>query len=93
MRGDALQTFKNANRLNRDNLWELLTVFARNYMKPEWMATAKQKFQQLVFKPAYQKLTDFLDELQKLAKDAFGVAAQTINEKFMFAKMPSHLKN
>ena len=56
------------------------------------MATAKQKFQQLVFNPANQKLIDFLDELQKLAKDAFGVAAQAIIEQFIHAKMPPHLE-
>ena len=36
-------------------------------------------------------LIDSLDELQKLAKDAFGVAAQTIIEQFIYAKMPPHL--
>ena len=35
---------------------------------------------------------DFLNELQKLAEDAFGVAAQAIIEQFIYAKMPPHLK-
>ena len=75
MRGDALQTFKNISSPNRENLTEILSVFRRKYVKPQSMATAKHKFQQLLFNPANQKLTDFLDELQKLAKDAFGVDA------------------
>ena len=49
MRGDALQTFKNISRRNRENLKEILTVFRRKYVKPQSMATAKHKFQQLVF--------------------------------------------
>ena len=56
------------------------------------MATAKNKFQRLDFNSANQKLVDFLDELQKLAKDASGVAAQAIIEQFIYAKMPPHLK-
>ena len=56
------------------------------------MATAKHKFQQLVFNPANQKLIEFLDELQELAKAAFGVAAQAIIDQFIYAKMPPHLK-
>ena len=92
MRGDALQTFKNISSPNRENLTEILTVFRRKYVKPQSMATAKLKFQQLVFNPANQKLIDFLDKLQKLAKDAFGVAAQAIIEQFIYAKMPPHLK-
>ena len=88
MRGDALQTFKNITSPNRENLGEILTMFRRKNVKPQSMATAKHKFQRLVFNPANQKLIDFLDELQKLAKDAFGVAAQAIIEQFVYAKMP-----
>ena len=92
MRGDALQTFKNITSPNGENLGEIVTVFRRKYVKPQSMVTAKHKFQQLVFNPANQKLTEFLDELQKLAKDAFGVAAQAIIDQFIYAKMPPHLK-
>ena len=92
MRGDALQTFKNISSPNRENLAEILTVFRRKYVKPQSVATAKHKFQQLVFNPANRKLIEFLDELQKLAKDAFGVAAQAIIDQFIYAKMPPHLK-
>ena len=92
MRGDSLQTFKNIDSPNRENLTEILAVFRRKYVKPQSMATAKHKFQQLVFNPVKKKLIDFLDELQKLAKNAFGVAAQAIIDQFIHAKMPPHLK-
>ena len=92
MRGDALQTFKNITSPNRENLGEMLTVFRRKYVKPQSMATAKQKFQRLVFNPGNRKLNDFLDELQKLAKNAFGAAAQATIDQFIYAKTPPHLK-
>ena len=92
MRWDALQTFKNTNGPTRENMEEILAVFRRKYVKPQSMATAKHKFQKLVFNPANQKLVDFLDELQKLAKDAFGIAAHAIIEQFIYAKIPPHLK-
>ena len=92
MRGDALQTFKNINGPIRENLGEILAVFRRKYVKPQSLATAKHKFQKLVFNPANQKLVDFLDEHQKLAKDAFGIAAHGIIEQFIYVKMPPHLK-
>ena len=92
MHGDALQTFKNITSPNRENLGEILTVFRRKYVKPQSMATAKHNFQQLVFNPGNQKLIDFLDELQKLAEDAFGGDAQAIIEQFIYAKIPPHLK-
>ena len=83
-RGDALQTFRNINGPTRENLGEILAVFRKKYVKPQSMATAKHK--------SNQKLVDFLDELQKLAKDAFGSAAHAIIEQFIYAKMPPHLK-
>ena len=55
------------------------------------MATAKHKFKKLVFNPANQKSVDFLDELQELAKDTFGIAAHAITDQFIYAKMPPHL--
>ena len=89
MRGDALQTFKNIGSPNWENVTEILTVFRRKYVKPQLMAAARHKFQQLVFNPANQKL---IDELQNLSKYAFRVAAQAIIDQFIYAKMPQHLK-
>ena len=94
MTGDALQTFENIIGSNRDdsNLGEILAVFWRKYVKPQSMATVKHKFQKLVFNPANHKLVYFLDELQELAKDAFGFSAHVIIEQFINAKMTPHLK-
>ena len=71
MRGDELQTFKNISSRNRDNLTEILTVFRRKYVKPQSIATAKHKFQQLVFNPANQKLIDFFGRTPEIGKKCF----------------------
>ena len=92
LRGDGLQTFKNITSPNRENLREILTVSRTKYVKPQSMATAKHKFQRLVFNSANQKLIEFLDELQKLAKDACGVSAPAIIEQLIYAKMPPHVR-
>ena len=92
MRGDALQTIKNITTPNRGNFGEILTVFRRKNVKPQSMATAKHKFQRMVFKLAIQNTIDFLDGLQKLAKDAFRVDTQAIIEQFLYGKMPPYLK-
>ena len=71
---------------------DILAVFRRKCVKHQLMATAKRKFQKLVFNPPYENLVDFLHEFQKLAKDAFGIAARAIIEQFIYAKKPPHLK-
>ena len=75
-----------------EKIWEKswLCSVGNTWNPNQWLQ--QHKFQRLVFNPANQKLVDFLDELQKLAKDAFGVAAQAIIEQFIYAKMPPHLK-
>ena len=92
MRGDAQQTFKNINGPTPENWGKLLAVFRMKYVEPLSMATAKHKFQKFVFNPVNQELVDFPDQLQKLAKEAFRMAAHAIIERFIYAKMPPYLK-
>ena len=93
MKGDARQTYENINSPLTEFVGDFLAVFPRKYVKPQYMATAKHILQKLVFNPAIQKLVDFLDELQKLAKNAFGISAHAINEQFLYVRMPPHLNN
>ena len=92
MRGGSLQTFKNISSPNRENLGEILTVLRRKNVKSQSMVTAKHKFQRLICNPVNQTSIDFLDELQKLAKNAFVGTVQVIIEQFIYAKMPPNLK-
>ena len=50
MKGDALRTFRIINGPTREKLGEILAVFRKKYVKPQSMASAKHKFQKLVFK-------------------------------------------
>ena len=65
LHGDAVQTFKNINSPNRENLGEILTMFPRKDVKPQARVTAKYKFQQLVFSPTNQELNDFWTNCRK----------------------------
>ena len=69
-----------------------MVYVGKNYVELQSMATAKHKLQKLALNPANQTLVDFLDELQKLAKDAFGIAAHAIMKQFICANLPPHLK-
>ena len=56
------------------------------------MAKARCEWNALKFDPSTQKLHEFLDVLQKTAKEAFGTEAQQFIDKATYAKMPDHVK-
>ena len=56
------------------------------------MAKARCEWDALKFDPSTQKLHEFLDVLQKTAKEAFGTEAQQFIDKAIYANMPDHVK-
>ena len=94
MKEDVLQMFRNNSGPTRENLGENLADSRRKYIKLQSMATGKHEFRKLVFNPANQRLVDILAEGQKLARDAFGIAAHAnaIIEQIIYTRMPPHLK-
>ena len=92
LRGLALKTFKNIQRTPTTTLEDILVVFRRKYVKPESSASAKHRFNRLMFQPENQKLPDYLEDLQESAEKAFGEAAPQMIESLIYAKMPPHLK-
>ena len=92
LRGLALKTFKNIQRTPTTTLEHILVVFRRKYVKPESSASAKHRFNRLMFQPENQKLPDFLEDLQESAEKAFGESEPQMIESLLYAKMPPHLK-
>ena len=92
LRGLALKNFKNIQRTPTTTLDDILIAFRRKYVKPESSASAKHKFNRLMFQPEKQKLPDSLENLQESAEKAFGEAAPQMIENLIYAKMPPHLK-
>ena len=92
LRGDALQAFCNIEDSKKDSLDEIMTIFKRRFGDYLSMAKARCEWVALRFDPSTQKLHEFLDILQKTAKEAFGAEAQLFIDKAIYAKMPDHVK-
>ena len=71
---------------------EVITAFKRRLGYFQSPANARCEWDSLHFDPIKQKLHEFLDVLQKTAKEAFGPEAQNFIDKAIFAKMPDHVK-
>ena len=92
MERDALQTFKNTSIRTQKNLGDILASFRKKYIKQKLLATAKDKFQKLVFKSSNHKLVKFLEEVRRLGSDTFKLVEHAIIEQIIYAKRPPHLK-
>ena len=92
LRGLAIKTFKNIQRTPTTTLEDILKVFRGKYVKPQTSASAKHRFNKLLFDPENLKLPDFSEELQESAEKAFGKNALQMIENLRYAKMPPHLK-
>ena len=91
-RKNALQTFRNINSSDRRTLEDVLVIFRRKYVKPEFQATTKHKWHRLTFEPNTMKLPDFLEELYQGAEKAFGENAKGMIDNLRYAKLPPKLK-
>ena len=69
-----------------------MTTFKRRFGDYLSIAKARCERDTLKFDPATQKLHEFLDSLQKTAKEAFGSDAQQVIDKAIHAKMPDHVQ-
>ena len=92
LRGNALQAYCNLDDTKKDNLEEVITAFKRRFGDFQSSAKARCEWDALHFDPTKQKLHEFLDVLQKTAKEAFGSEAQRFIDKTLYAKMPDHVK-
>ena len=92
LRGNALQAYCNLDDAKKDNLEEVITAFKRRFGDFQSSAKARCEWDTLHFDPTKQKLREFLDVLQKTAKEAFGPEAQKFIDKAIYAKIPDHVK-
>ena len=67
-------------------------AFKRRFRYSQSSAKARCEWDALHFDPTKQKLHEFLDVLQKSAKEACGSAARKFLDKAIHAKIPDHVK-
>ena len=92
LRKVASKTFRKINSINCQTLEDVLVIFLKKYVKPESQATAKHKWHRLTFDPNTIKLSDFLEELNQGAENAFGENAKSMIDSLLYVKLPPKLK-
>ena len=92
MRGDALQTFKKNQWPNPSESGRNLGSFSKERRETPIDDDSGTQIPGTCPQPSKSNLVEFRDELQKLAKDAFRIAAHAIIKHIIYSKMPPHLK-
>ena len=62
LRDEALQTYRNMTDTNRASLEDIIATFRCSYVRPQSIATARCKWEQLHFDPSRQTFQDFLEQ-------------------------------
>ena len=92
MQRDALQMFPNIPSRQKKKINEVLTIYRRKLVRAKSMASARNKWQTLMFDPTKQKVHEFFNDIQLIAKDDLGAESSKVVDQFIYAKMPRHLE-
>ena len=80
---------KSTNFFNPQSMSSVYSNEAKISSLNQW--PQKQELQKLLNDRPDRKLVVVLDKHQRLAKDAFGIAAHGMNKQFIHTKLPAHL--
>ena len=92
LRGNALQVYCNLDDTKKDNLEEVITALIPRFGDFQSSPNARCEWDALHLDPTKHKLHEFLDILQKTAKEAYSSEAKKFIDKATYAKMPDHVK-
>ena len=92
MQRDALQTFPIIPSRQKKKINKILTMYRRKFVTTKSMASVRNKWQTLMFDPTKQKVHEFFNDIQLIAKDALGAEPSKVVDHFIYAKMPPHFK-
>ena len=92
LRGEALQAFRNLDDAKKNSLEDIMTTCRRRFGDYLSAAKARCEWDTLKFGTATQKLHEFLDSLQKTAKEGFVAEAQQFFDKAIYAKLPDYVQ-
>ena len=93
LRDSAIEFWQSLNITPEATVHSVLQSFRREYRKEESIEAARIKWDALKYDPTTQTFSDFLLQLRKLAKHAFGEDASTFVNKRVYGKLPATMQH
>ena len=93
LREDAIEFFQSIRITTETTLTDVLQAFRREFAKEDQQEVARFKFNKLTYDPKTEQLPDFLKNLKKIGKQAFGERSQELVEAMLFGKLPIQIQS
>ena len=92
LRDDAIEYWQSIQITPMTTLKDVLDLFRKEFAKEDLKEVARYKWDQARYDPTTETFGDFLKNLKKTAKQAFGNEADRIIKMFLFGKLPVEIQ-
>ena len=93
LREDAIEFYQSIRITTETTLTDVLHAFRREFAKEDQQEVARFKFNKLTYDPKNEQFPDFLKNLKKIGKQAFGDRSQELVEAMLFGKLPIQIQS
>ena len=92
LRDEAIEYWQSIQITPLTTLKDVLDLFRKEFAKEDLKEVARYKWDQARYDPTTETFSDFLKNLKKTAKQAFGDDAYKIIKMFLFGKLPVEIQ-
>ena len=92
LRDEAIEYWQSIQITPLTTLKDVLDIFRKEFAKEDLKEVARYKWYQASYDPTTETFSDFLKNLKKTAKQAFGDEADKIIKMFFFGKRPVEIQ-
>ena len=93
LRDEAIEFWQTLRINSETTLKDVLQLFNKEFTKDDFREVSKYKWNQITYDPTKENFGDFLKNLKKVAKQAFGDKAPEYVETFLFGKLPVQIQH
>ena len=88
LRDEAIEFWQTITITTTTTLADILSTFRKEFAKDDLKEVARYRWNEAKYDPATESFSDFVKNLKKIAKQAFGTEADKCIQMFLFGKLP-----